>query len=103
VWIHDGSRSYVLEEQPQRGPQVPGTPDAPGRFVDDRDDGDLTMTERPSPAFDTPLEATPVDGEVVITGPAHLHAAFTPDAAEESARRLRSAAEIAKSQTARLA
>jgi hypothetical protein len=42
------------------------------------------------------MTVTTVDGEVVVLGPDAMAAALTPDAAEESARRLMTAAEAAR-------
>lgn len=54
------------------------------------------MVRRPRPAFDEPLRAVCVDGEVVITGPEHLHAVFSADAALRSAAILERMAELAR-------
>ena len=43
-------------------------------------------------AFSIPLEVTPVDGEVVITGPDGVAISLTPEAAITSAKRLLEAA-----------
>lgn len=51
-----------------------------------------------SKPFEEPMTVTTVDGEVVVLGPA-MAAALTPDAAEESARRLLTAAEAARRET----
>lgn len=53
-----------------------------------------------SEAFDEPMTVTAVDGEVVVLGPDAIAAALTPDAAEESARRLMTAAEEARREPA---
>ena len=58
------------------------------------------MTEPSKPAYDEPMTATPVDGEVAITGPGHIHGSMTPDAAKRSARRLKDVAESAERQPA---
>lgn len=47
-------------------------------------------------AYEQPMTVTTVDGEVVVLGPAPLAVALTPEAAEESARRLAAAAEQAR-------
>jgi hypothetical protein len=52
-----------------------------------------------SEPFDEPMTVTTVDGEVVVLGPDAIAAALTPDAAEESARRLMTAAEVARRET----
>jgi hypothetical protein len=52
-----------------------------------------------SEAFDEPMTVTTVDGEVVVLGPDALAGALTPDAAEESARRLMTAAREARRET----
>lgn len=49
-----------------------------------------------SDAFDEPMTVTAVEGEVVILGPEAIALALTPDAAEESARRLMTAAAQAR-------
>lgn len=41
---------------------------------------------------------TAIDGEVVVLGPGRISEAMTPDAAEESGRRLIAAAEVARGQ-----
>lgn len=48
--------------------------------------------------FSEPMTAQPVDGEVVVLGPDSVGVALTPDAAEESARRLVEAARQARTQ-----
>ena len=56
------------------------------------------MTAPSQPPFDKPLNATPVEGEVAITGPGHIHGSMTPKAAKDSARRLRKVADEAEQQ-----
>jgi hypothetical protein len=56
------------------------------------------MTAPSQPPFDKPMSATPVEGEVAITGPGHIHGSMTPNAAKDSARRLRRVAEAAEQQ-----
>lgn len=51
--------------------------------------------------FSEPMTAQPVEGEVVVLGPDSVGVALTPDAAEESARRLAKAAREARSQAAK--
>jgi hypothetical protein len=46
------------------------------------------------PAFDEPLEVSPVEGEIAITGPDGLCGSFTVQAAIASAQRLLDAVEI---------
>jgi hypothetical protein len=53
-----------------------------------------------SEPFDEPMTVTTVDGQVVVLGPEAIAAALTPDAAEESGRRLMTAAETARRETA---
>ena len=48
----------------------------------------------PMKAFDEPVQATAVDGEVVLLGPG-ISGAFTPEAILESLDQLRQAAETA--------
>jgi hypothetical protein len=48
-------------------------------------------TERP--AFEEPMTVQVVDGEIVVLGPDAVGVSITPDAAEESARRLIAAAQ----------
>lgn len=48
--------------------------------------------------FSEPMTAQPVEGEVVVLGPDSVGVALTPEAAEESARRLAEAARLARSQ-----
>lgn len=50
-------------------------------------------------AYDTPIKATAIDGEVVLEGPDGIGLSMTPDAAEETARRLRATSEIARAQS----
>jgi hypothetical protein len=50
-------------------------------------------------AYDTPVKTTAIDGEVVLEGPDGIGLSMTPDAAEETARRLQAASEIARSQS----
>lgn len=54
------------------------------------------MARRPRPAFEEPLNVVCVDGEVVITGPEHLHGAFSVEAALRSAALLERTAELAR-------
>jgi hypothetical protein len=49
-------------------------------------------------AFDTPTEADAVDGEVVLRGPDGVALSMTPEAAEETGRRLLQAAASARRQ-----
>lgn len=49
-------------------------------------------------AYSEPMTAAPVEGEVVILGPKAVALSMTPDAAEESARRLMAAAAQARGQ-----
>lgn len=46
--------------------------------------------------YDEAMNAHAIDGEVVVLGPDSVGVALTPDAAEESARRLARAAEEAR-------
>jgi hypothetical protein len=46
----------------------------------------------PIEPFDEPTEAECIDGEVVMLGPGTIAASMTPQAAEETARRLQAAA-----------
>lgn len=58
------------------------------------------MTAPPQPPFDRPITATPIEGEVAITGPGHIHGSMTPDAAKRSAEKLKDVAETAERQPA---
>lgn len=49
--------------------------------------------------YSEPMTVQPIDGEVVVLGPNAIGVALTPDAAEESARRLAEAARRARTQT----
>ena len=49
-----------------------------------------------SEAYSEAMTVRVVEGEVVILGPDGLSAALTPEAAEESARRLKAAAQEAR-------
>lgn len=49
-------------------------------------------------AFDTPTQTDAVDGEVVLRGPDGVAVSMTPEAAEETARRLRASAALARKQ-----
>ena len=51
-----------------------------------------------SSAYSEPMTVQSIDGEVVITGPDAIAAALTPEAADESARRLTAAAAEARQQ-----
>lgn len=53
----------------------------------------------PLKAYDEPTKATPIEGEVVLNGPDGVDVSITPDAADESARRMQSAAKVARSQS----
>jgi hypothetical protein len=50
-----------------------------------------------SEAYSEPMTVRVVDGEVVVLGPDAVSVSLTPDAAEESARRLEAAATEARS------
>jgi hypothetical protein len=52
-------------------------------------------------AYDTPVKTTAIDGEVVLEGPDGIGLSMTPDAAEESAERLRAASAAARIQSTR--
>lgn len=47
------------------------------------------------PTFQTPLQAKCVEGQIVVTGPEHLHGAFSAEAARRSARILQDLADEA--------
>jgi hypothetical protein len=49
-------------------------------------------------AFDTPTQTEAVDGDVVLRGPDGVALSMTPEAAEETGRRLLRAAESARRQ-----
>lgn len=49
--------------------------------------------------FSEPMTAQAVEGEVVVLGPNSVAVSLTPDAAEESARRLTEAARAARGQS----
>lgn len=53
----------------------------------------------PLKAYDEPTKATAIDGEVVLNGPDGVDVSITPDAAEESARRMTTAADRAREQS----
>jgi hypothetical protein len=55
-------------------------------------DGAAEAPMSPIEPFDEPTDAECIDGEVVMLGPGTIAASMTPRAAEETARRLRSAA-----------
>jgi hypothetical protein len=55
-------------------------------------DGAAEAPMSPIEPFDEPTEADCIDGEVVMLGPGTIAASMTPAAAEETARRLQSAA-----------
>jgi hypothetical protein len=50
-------------------------------------------------AYDIPGKTTAIDGEVVLEGPDGIGLSLTPDAAEETAKRLQAASEIARTQS----
>lgn len=50
------------------------------------------------PALSEPIRVMAVEGEVVLLGPTAMAVSLTPEAAEESARRLIAAAEQARTQ-----
>lgn len=56
------------------------------------------MSGKPQPPFDEPMTAKPVDGEVAITGPGHIHGSMTPKAAKDSAAHLQQVARAAEGQ-----
>jgi hypothetical protein len=56
------------------------------------------MSGKPQPPFDEPMTAKPVDGEVAITGPGHIHGSMTPQAAKVSAAHLQQVASDAEGQ-----
>jgi hypothetical protein len=47
-------------------------------------------------AFEAPGEVTSVDGEVVLLGPGAISGSMTPEAAEETGRRLKQSADQAR-------
>ena len=49
--------------------------------------------------YSEPMTVQPIEGEVVVLGPNAVGVALTPDAAEESARRLAEAARQARTQS----
>jgi hypothetical protein len=49
-------------------------------------------------AYVVPSETDSVDGEVVLNGPGRINGSMTPDAAEETSRRLAAAAKKARRQ-----
>lgn len=49
-------------------------------------------------AYDTPTETNAVEGEVVLLGPNGIAVSMTPEAAEETGRRLIRTAEAARRQ-----
>lgn len=49
-------------------------------------------------AYNNPTETSAVDGDVTLNGPDGIGLSMTPDAAEETARRLTRAAEDARKQ-----
>ncbi len=53
-----------------------------------------------SEAFDEPMTVRVVEGDVVVLGPDSVAVALTPDAAEESARRLADGAREARTAAA---
>jgi hypothetical protein len=55
------------------------------------------MTSRK--AFNQPTQSAAVDGEVVLNGPDGVGLSMTPDAAEETARRLAGSAKEARAQS----
>ena len=55
---------------------------------------------KPSSAYQEPSAPVPVDGDVLLWGPAGVAFSMTPDAAEETAHRLLEAARQARSQPA---
>lgn len=54
------------------------------------------MSRGVSEAYSEPMTVRAIDGEVVITGPDAVAVSLTPDAAEESARRLAQVASEAR-------
>lgn len=56
------------------------------------------MSRKARQTFEEPLCVGSVDGDVAITGPGHVHGAFTPAAARESAQSLLDAAGEAEQQ-----
>jgi len=56
----------------------------------------MNSLDKPHPE---PMTAQAIDGEVVVLGPDAVGVSMTPDAAEESARRLTEAARQARAQT----
>ena len=53
-----------------------------------------------SVAFSEAMSAQAIEGEVVVLGPAGFAVSLTPEAAEESARRITAAAQLARGQDA---
>lgn len=52
----------------------------------------------PKEPYDEPTQVTAIDGEVVLDGPDGIGVSMTPDAAEETSRRLKSGADVARDQ-----
>ncbi|MDB5580663.1 MAG: hypothetical protein JWR80_5839 [Bradyrhizobium sp.] len=55
----------------------------------------------PDKAFEDPSRTTSIDGEVVVIGPGKVGLSMTPAAAQETGRRLKAAAKLAKTQERR--
>lgn len=52
----------------------------------------------PKEPYDEPTQVTAIDGEVVLDGPDGIGVSMTSDAAEETGRRLKAGAEVARDQ-----
>lgn len=53
------------------------------------------MAHTPRPTFQAPLQAQCIEGEVIVTGPEHMHGAFSAEAARQSAKILGELADAA--------
>ena len=51
---------------------------------------------KPMPPYSAPMEASAVEGEVVVSGPGNVSCALTPEAAEQSGNALLLAAREAR-------